>query len=77
MYQSYGLFIDGGWRAASDRGTAPVISPVTGEPLGDCPVATVDDTDEALDCAVRAQVQPGAPGAPSRAPMRCTQSPTR
>lgn len=67
MYQSYGLFIDGGWRAASDRGTAPVISPVTGEPLGDCPVATVDDTDEALDCAVRAQVQWYARGAFARA----------
>ena len=53
MYQTFGLFIDGRWRKASDVGTAPVTSPVTGRPLGEAPVATVADTEEVLESAVR------------------------
>ncbi|TIP27768.1 MAG: NAD-dependent succinate-semialdehyde dehydrogenase [Mesorhizobium sp.] len=53
MYQSFGLFIDGQWRAAEGRGTAPVVSPVTEESLGDAPVATRADTEEALESAAR------------------------
>lgn len=53
MYANYGLFIDGKWRKASDGGTAPVMSPVTEKPLGEAPVATRADTEEALDSAAR------------------------
>jgi succinate-semialdehyde dehydrogenase / glutarate-semialdehyde dehydrogenase len=53
MYANYGLFIDGKWRQASDGGTAPVMSPVTEKPLGEAPVATRADTEEALDSAAR------------------------
>lgn len=53
MYQPYGLFIDGRWRPASDGGVTPVLSPVTEKPLGECPVATLADTAEALDSASR------------------------
>jgi succinate-semialdehyde dehydrogenase/glutarate-semialdehyde dehydrogenase len=53
MYGDYGLFIDGSWRAASDRAVAPVRSPVTEKPLGEAPVATVADTEEALASAAR------------------------
>ena len=53
MYANYGLFIDGNWRQASDGGAAPVLSPVTEKPLGEVPVATRVDTEEALDSAAR------------------------
>ena len=53
MYASYGLFIDGNWRQASDGGAAPVLSPVTEKPLGEVPVATRVDTEEVLDSAAR------------------------
>ena len=39
MYQDFGLFLDGAWCPASDRGTADVFSPVTEKPLGGVPVA--------------------------------------
>jgi acyl-CoA reductase-like NAD-dependent aldehyde dehydrogenase len=53
MYQAFGLFIDGKWRDASDGGTAPVMSPVTERPIGEAPVATHADTDDALNSAAR------------------------
>ena len=53
MYANFGLFIDGKWRQASDGGTAPVMSPVTEKPLGEAPVATRADTEEALHSAAR------------------------
>src|SRR5690349_1392715 len=53
MYENFGLFIDGQWRAAADSATAPVLSPVTEKPLGQVPVASAADTREALDSAVR------------------------
>ena len=51
MYQNFGLFIGGQWRAASDRATADVLSPVTQESLGSVPVATAADTQDALGAA--------------------------
>ena len=53
MYQSFGLFIDGTWRAAASGDTAPVASPVTEKPLGEVPVASAADTEEALASAGR------------------------
>ncbi len=53
MYANYGLFIDGKWRQASDGGAAAVMSPVTEKPLGEAPVATRADTEEALVSAAR------------------------
>lgn len=51
MYEKFGLFIDGAWTAASDGSTADVLSPVTERSLGAVPVATVADTQRALDAA--------------------------
>lgn len=51
MYARFGLFIDGAWRASLDGATAPVFSPVTEQSLGDCPVASVADTEAALASA--------------------------
>ena len=51
MYARFGLFIDGAWRASADGATAPVFSPVTEQSLGDCPVASVVDTEAALASA--------------------------
>ena len=51
MYERFGLFIGGAWRPALARGTAPVFSPVTERPLGECPVATVEDTAMAIAAA--------------------------
>lgn len=48
MYARFGLFIDGAWRPSLDGATAPVFSPVTEQSLGDCPVASVADTEAAL-----------------------------
>ncbi|MER9856395.1 MULTISPECIES: NAD-dependent succinate-semialdehyde dehydrogenase [unclassified Mesorhizobium] len=53
MYQSFGLFINGQWRAAEGRATTSVVSPVTEEPVGDAPVATRADTEEALESAAQ------------------------
>ncbi|MFC3704627.1 NAD-dependent succinate-semialdehyde dehydrogenase [Devosia honganensis] len=53
MYQPYGLFIDGAWRPASDAARAPVFSPVSEKALGEAPVATLADTEEALESAAR------------------------
>ena len=51
MYQRFGLFIGGQWRASVSGATAPVFSPVTEQSLGDCPVAAVADTEAALAAA--------------------------
>ncbi|MBL4928945.1 NAD-dependent succinate-semialdehyde dehydrogenase [Fuscibacter oryzae] len=51
MYSRFGLFIDGAWRPSADGETAPVFSPVTEQSLGDCPVASVADTQAALAAA--------------------------
>ncbi len=53
MYQDFGLFLDGAWCPASDRGTADVFSPVTEKPLGGVPVATLSDAEEAIAAAGR------------------------
>ncbi len=53
MYKTYGLFLDGAWRAADNGGTADVFSPVTEKPLGDVPVATLADAEEAIAAAGR------------------------
>ena len=53
MYQDFGLFLVGVWCPASDRGTADVFSPVTEEPLGGVPVATLSDAEEAIAAAGR------------------------
>lgn len=51
MYEKFGLFIDGAWRPAADGETAPVFSPVSENALGNAPVATKADTDEAIAAA--------------------------
>lgn len=51
MGRDRGLFIDGIWRGAGDGATFPVLSPVTGQPVGDCPAASVADTHAAIDAA--------------------------
>jgi succinate-semialdehyde dehydrogenase/glutarate-semialdehyde dehydrogenase len=53
MYRNYGLFIHGKWRRASGGDSAPVLSPVTEKVLGEVPVATAADTEEALESAAR------------------------
>jgi len=53
MYQDFGLFIDGQWREASDKGRAPVMSPVNERVLGEVPVAARSDTEEALESAAK------------------------
>lgn len=51
MYERFGLFIDGTWRAAKGGQTSAVFSPVTEQSVGDCPVASVADTEAALAAA--------------------------
>ncbi len=51
MYQRFGLFVPGEWRQANSGAKAAVISPVTGDSLGEAPVASAADTDEALHAA--------------------------
>ena len=53
MYQNYGLFIDGRWRASATGEKLTVMSPVSGRPTGDCPSASEVDTEEALAAAER------------------------
>jgi succinate-semialdehyde dehydrogenase/glutarate-semialdehyde dehydrogenase len=50
-YPPPSLFIAGVWRDASDRGTTPIVNPATGETIGNLPVATYADLDEALSAA--------------------------
>ena len=51
MYARFGLFIAGEWRASVSGVTAPVFSPATEQALGECPVASVADTEAALAAA--------------------------
>jgi len=51
MYRNFGLFIGGRWVRSQSGDTAPVFSPVTELPLGDCPVAGIADTEAALGAA--------------------------
>lgn len=51
MYEHFGQYIAGEWRAASDGGRAPVLSPVTEKVIGEPPVATLADTQDALASA--------------------------
>src|SRR6266700_3717164 len=51
MYDSFGLFIDGEWRRAGNAESAAVFSPVTEQPLGEVPMATKADTEEAIATA--------------------------
>ncbi len=51
MYQEYGLYIDGGWRPASDGGVKQVFDPATETVLGTIPAATADDLDSVVAAA--------------------------
>jgi succinate-semialdehyde dehydrogenase/glutarate-semialdehyde dehydrogenase len=51
MYSRFGLFIAGEWQASVTGATAPVFSPVTEHSLGDCPVASLADTEAAIAAA--------------------------
>jgi succinate-semialdehyde dehydrogenase / glutarate-semialdehyde dehydrogenase len=51
MYERFGLFVAGEWRRAANGTKAPVISPVTEASLGEAPVASAVDTEEALHAA--------------------------
>jgi succinate-semialdehyde dehydrogenase/glutarate-semialdehyde dehydrogenase len=51
MYNPFGLYIAGEWRAAAKGAKAPVISPVTEAALGEVPVASAADTEAALHAA--------------------------
>jgi len=53
MYKKFGLFLNGQWREASDKQSAPVFSPVTQESLGSVPYATHADTQEAIASAAQ------------------------
>jgi succinate-semialdehyde dehydrogenase / glutarate-semialdehyde dehydrogenase len=53
MYESYGLYIAGGWRPASNGKVKEVHDPATEEVVGTIPVATVEDLDAALASADR------------------------
>jgi len=52
-YPALRLHIDGEWIEAGSRRTHRVISPATGEALGELPLATADDLARALDAADR------------------------
>ncbi len=55
MYDSYGLFINNQWRAASSGKTQDVIDPATEDRVGAIPTANAADLDEALAAAAKAQ----------------------
>jgi len=48
-YDSLYLFINGQWLSAEGRDTATVINPATQQPLGQVPLATTADLDQALE----------------------------
>ncbi|RST30287.1 NAD-dependent succinate-semialdehyde dehydrogenase [Sphingomonas ginkgonis] len=48
------LFINGSWRAGEERDHFQVRNPATGETIGELPLASTADLDEALDAAERA-----------------------
>lgn len=51
MYARFGLFVAGQWIKPADGKHAPVISPVTEDVLGECPVASSVDTEAAISAA--------------------------
>jgi len=53
MYENYGLYIDGEWRASSDGGIKEVLDPATETVIGTIPAATPADLDAALVAAER------------------------
>lgn len=53
MYEKFGLYIDGTWRAAADGGVKEVHDPATEAVLGTIPAATEADLDAALAAAER------------------------
>lgn len=53
MYEQYGLYIDGNWRAASDGGVKEVFDPATEQVIGTIAAATAADLDDALAAAER------------------------
>ena len=50
-YDPLYLFIGGQWLTAQDRATAAVVNPATGEEIGQVPLATAQDLDNALEVA--------------------------
>jgi len=65
VYSSFGLFINGHWQAR--RQCAEVISPVTENPLGSVPLASLEDTAAAIDAASAALPKLRAMGGFARA----------
>ena len=54
LQESYGLLIDGKWRAASDGATFEATCPADGTRLATCAEATKDDIDDAVNAAWKA-----------------------
>jgi succinate-semialdehyde dehydrogenase/glutarate-semialdehyde dehydrogenase len=50
-YPALQLFVAGSWRGAGSRATLPVLDPATGNTLGEVPVASDTDIEEALAAA--------------------------
>lgn len=67
MYDRFGLFIANAWTAAQAGGSAPVFSPVSERPLGDCPQASAADTAAAIEAAAAGLRAWAATGAFARA----------
>lgn len=57
LYQEYGLYIEGQWRAASDGAVRDVIDPTNEEVIGHIPAATKADLDAALASAKQGLAQ--------------------
>ncbi|MGV6873635.1 NAD-dependent succinate-semialdehyde dehydrogenase [Pseudochelatococcus sp. B33] len=51
MYESFGLFIGGGWRAEGSGGVIEVEDPATGSGIGSVPAAGVAEVEEAIGLA--------------------------
>jgi succinate-semialdehyde dehydrogenase/glutarate-semialdehyde dehydrogenase len=54
MYENFGLFIDGDWRARGGQGALDIVDPATGETLGEVPTAAEADVDDAIGAADKA-----------------------
>jgi succinate-semialdehyde dehydrogenase/glutarate-semialdehyde dehydrogenase len=54
MYENFGLFIDGDWRARGGQGALDIVDPATGETLGEVPAAAEADVDDAIGAADKA-----------------------
>lgn len=51
MYERFGLYIGGQWVSPRAGETSPVLSPVSGRPIGNSPVASRADTEAAIAAA--------------------------